>query len=174
MQVDDSFRRALETSFVIRVTHRGRRSGLPRVLETTYYWDGVEKIYLSGYPGKRDWVANMGAHPEVTVYTVERGRWFAASATARVLRSREERTPYVMAYVRHWLRLGGGQRRLIRWALRAVHLNRALHLPWWGPFYCIRRVFDSMPCVELTLTSAPVARDAPPPDPTLPRPTREA
>lgn len=174
MPLDDAFRRALETSFAIRVTHRGRRSGLPRVLETTYYWDGVGKVYLSGYPGKRDWVANMGAYPEVTVYTVERGRWFAASATARVLRSREERTPYVMAYVRHWLRLGGGQRRLIQWVLRAVRLNRALRLPWWGPFYCIRRVFDSMPCVELTLTSAPVARDAPPPDPTLPRPTREA
>ena len=174
MRIDDAFRRALSTSFVIRVTHTGRRSGLPRVLETTYYWDGAEKIYLSGYPGRRDWVANMGANPDATVYTVEHGQWFAVPATARVLRVREERTPYVMAYVRHWLRLGGGQRRLVRWALAAVRVNRALHLPWWGPFYCIRRIFDSMPCVEVTLTGTPVAMDAPPPEPTLPRSTGEA
>ncbi len=174
MRVDDAFRRALSTSFVIRVTHTGRRSGLPRVLETTYYWDGAGKVYLSGYPGKRDWVANMRAHPDATVYTVERGQWFAVPAAARVLRVREERTPYVMAYVRHWLRLGGGQRRLVRWALAAVRVNRALRLPWWGPFYCIRRVFDSMPCVELTLTGEPVPLDAPPPEPTLPRSTGEA
>lgn len=174
MRADDAFGRALSTSFVIRVTHKGRRSGLPRVLETTYYWDGQGKIYISGYPGRRDWVANMGADPDATVYTVERGQWFAAPATARVLRAREERTPYVMAYVRHWLRLGGGQRRLIRWALAAVRMNRALRLPWWGPFYCIRRVFDSMPCVELTLTGTPVPLGAPPPEPTLPRSTGEA
>lgn len=174
MRIDDAFRRALSTSFVIRVTHTGRRSGLPRVLETTYYWDGAGKIYLSGYPGSRDWVANMGAHPDSTVYTVERGQWFAVPATARVLRVREERTPYVMAYVRHWLRLGGGQRRLVRWALAAVRVNRALRLPWWGPFYCIRRVFDSMPCVELTLTGTPVPLDGPPPEPTLPRSVGEA
>ena len=174
MAIDGAFHRALSTSFAIRVTHRGRRSGLPRVLETTYYWDGAERIYLSGYPGRRDWVANMGADPDVTVFTVERGQWFAAPATARVLRSRRERTPYVMAYVRHWLRLGGGQRGLIRWALAAVRVNRALRLPWWGPFYCVRRVFDAMPCVELTLTGAPVPLDAPPPEPTLPRSTGEA
>lgn len=174
MAIDGAFHRALSTSFAIRVTHRGRRSGLPRVLETTYYWDGVGRIYLSGYPGRRDWVANMGADPDVTVFTVERGQWFAAPATARVLRSHRERTPYVMAYVRHWLRLGGGQRGLIRWALATVRVNRALRLPWWGPFYCVRRVFDAMPCVELTLTGTPVPLDAPPPEPTLPRSTGEA
>lgn len=171
LQVDDAFRRALDAGFIIRVSHRGRRSGLPRVLETTYYWDGAAKIYLSGYPGKRDWVANMGADPDVTVYTVEGRPWFAAPASARVVRSRKERTPYVMAYVRHWLRLGGGQRQLIRWVLTAARVNRALRLPWWGPFYCIRRVFDAMPCVEITLTGAPAAMNTPPPDPTLPRGT---
>lgn len=169
MQADDTFHRVLNASFVIRVTHRGRRSGLPRVLETTYYWDGRGRIYLSGYPGKRDWVANMGACPDTTVYTVEGGWWFAAPAKARVLRARNERTPYIMEYVRHWLRLGGGQRRMVRWALAAVRVNRALHLPWWGPFYCIRRIFDSMPCVELTLTGTAVPVSTPPPDPTLPR-----
>ena len=168
MAVDDTFRRVLDASFVIRVTHRGRRSGLPRVLESTYCWDRVGKIYLSGYPGRRDWVANMAADPDVTVYTVEGGWWFAAPAIARVVRSREERLPYITEYVRHWLRLGGGQRRLIRWALAAVRVNRALHLPWWGPFYCVRRTFDAMPCVELTLTGPPIALDSPPPEPTLP------
>ena len=169
LTTDSAFREALRASFVIRVAHRGRRSGLPRVLETTYRWDDAGKIYLSGYPGKRDWVANMGANPDVAVYTVERGQWFVAPATARVVRSRAERTPYIMAYVRHWLRLPGAERRLIRWALAAASVNRALRLPWWGPFYCVRRVFDAMPCVELTLTGPASASSEPPPAPTLPR-----
>ena len=162
-------RRLLDASFVIRVSHAGRRSGLPRVLETTFSWDGADKIVLSGYPGKRDWVANMGANPEVTVYTAEGSPWLAVPARARALRSRKERTPRLIAYVRRWLRLPGGQRALIRCALHAVTLNRALGLPWWGPFYCVRRIFDAMPCVELTLEGPPVRRSAPPPPPTLPR-----
>ena len=165
----DALRRLLDASFVIRVSHLGRRSGLPRVLETTFSWDGADKIQLSGYPGKRDWVANMGANPGVTVYTVEGAPWLAVPARARVIRSREERTPRLIAYVQRWLRLPRGQRAVIRWALRAVRLNRALGLPWWGPFYCVRRIFDAMPCVELTLEGPPVRRSAPPPPPTLPR-----
>jgi len=165
----DALRRILDASFVIRVSHAGRRSGLPRILETTFHWDGADKIVLSGYPGKRDWVANMGANPSVVVYTVEGAPRLAVPAAARVLRSREERTPALVAYVQRWLRLPGSRRALIRCALRAVAVNRAMRLPWWGPFYCVRRIFDAMPCVELTLTGPPVRWSEPPPAPTLPR-----
>ena len=169
MTLHDDFDRILKDSFVIRVSHVGRRSGLPRILETTYYWDrDGGGIYLSGYPGKRDWVANMAVHPEVTVYTVQGTPWLEAPARAQVVVGRDQRMTRILPYVSRWGRRGGGGL-MVRWALRAVRLNRALRLPWWGPFYCMRRVFDAMPCIEITLTGSPTVRNAPPPEPTLPR-----
>ena len=168
MSLDEDFRRILNASFVVRVSHTGRRTGIPRILETTYSWDGRNRIVLSGYPGKRDWVANMDAAPDVAVYTVEGRPWLEAPARARVVRSRTERVPYILGYVERWSNLPGNQRAVIKWVLCAVRLNRALRLPWWGPFYCIRRIFDRMPCVELTLTGPVRLHRAPPPEPTVP------
>ncbi|MDP6824159.1 MAG: nitroreductase family deazaflavin-dependent oxidoreductase, partial [Dehalococcoidia bacterium] len=67
----EELRRILDSSFVLRTTMTRRRSGGLRTVETTYTWDGVDRIYLSGYPGPRDWVASMGANPSVLVTTVE-------------------------------------------------------------------------------------------------------
>ncbi len=161
----DALRRILRQSFVVRVSHRGRRTGIQRVLETTYVWDGGVRVYLSGYPGRRDWVANMAADPHVTLYTVEARPGYAVPAKARVLRGREERTPHVLAFVERWASRGAGGWPL-RLALRAVRLNRALRLPWWGPFYPVRRLLDAMPCVELEIVGEPVVRRDPPPRPT--------
>ena len=154
----------LRSSFALRVTHRGRRSNQARVLETTYYWDGHQQIFLSGYPGKRDWVANMAKNPDVTVYTVEGFPWYQMEARARVLRESTERTPQILRYIQRWTRHAGGGRTLIRWVLQAIRLNRSLHLPWWGPFYPVKRLFDRMPCVELTLINEPRVRRSPPPE----------
>ena len=161
----DALRRTLRESFVVRVSHRGRRTGIERVLETTYVWDGGVLVYLSGYPGRRDWVANMAADPDVTIYTVETQPRYDVGAKARVLRDREERTTHVLAFVERWAARGAGGWPL-RLALRAVRLNRALHLPWWGPFYLVRRLLDAMPCVELEIVGVPVVRSGPPPAPT--------
>ena len=51
-------------------------------------------------------------------------------------------------------------------ALRAFRLNRALRLPWWGPFSLGRRVLDAMPCVEIEMVGEPTVRPDPPPEPT--------
>ena len=161
----DELRRALGKSFVVRVSHRGRRTGLPRVLETTYVWDGGVRVYLSGYPGRRDWVANMAADPNVTLHTVESRPGYDVPARARVLRGRDERTGHVLDFIERWAGRGAGGWPL-RLALRAVHLNRAMRLPWWGPFYLVRRLLDAMPCVELEFTGEPVVRRGPPPAPT--------
>ena len=165
--LNDELRTVLAGSFFIRTTMTRRRSNTPRTLETTYVWDGAERIYLSGYPGKRDWVANMAARPEVTVHTVEvleGGRWYDIPATARVLRNRQERLPHLFAFLDHWITRPGFPRRPFQLGLGLVRCNRRLHLPWWGPFYLARRIFDRMPCVELTFTGEPVARpDGPPP-----------
>ena len=53
--------------------------------------------------------------------------------------------------------------------LGAVKINRRLGLPWWGPFYLARRIFDRMPCVLLELKGAPVERLGPPPAISPPR-----
>ncbi|MBI4201792.1 MAG: hypothetical protein HY532_01580 [Chloroflexi bacterium] len=153
----------LQHSFFIRTTMKRRRNGLPRTLETTYVWDGGDRIYLSGYPGKRDWVANMAAYPEVTVHTVEGDRWYDIPARARVLRNREERLPHLFAFIENWAKRPGYPRWRFMLFLTAIRWNRALRLPWWGPFLLARRILDAMPCVEITFVGQPVPRPGGPP-----------
>lgn len=141
------------------------RSGGERTVETTYTWDGNECVYLSGYPGKRDWVANMAANPSVVVTTVEGERCYAITATARVLRDRHERVEHLLAFIDRWVERPGFPRRRFRFLLGAIRLNRRLRLPWWGPFYPVRRILDKMPCVELRFTGEPQLLEGGPPEP---------
>jgi deazaflavin-dependent oxidoreductase (nitroreductase family) len=145
----------LRKSFFIRFSVRGRRTGQLRTVETTYVWDGGSHLYISGYPGKRDWVANLYANPQVIVHTVEGGKGYDIPATARVIHTRQERTPHLLAFLSHWASRPEAPRMLFLLLLKAVRLNRALSLPWWGPFYVVRKVFDRMPCVEITFTEYP-------------------
>ena len=158
---------ALASHFFIRTTFR-RRDGRPRTIQTTFVWDGGRRIYLSGYPGKRDWVASIAANAEVTVDTVESGVWCAIAGEARVLRERKERMPHLLAFVEHWAARARPLRFGLRPALLALRVNRRLRLPWWGPFYCARRIFDRMPCVEVRLVGEPWRRPNGPPRPSEP------
>lgn len=160
--------RSLITSFVVRVTNRGRRTGTPRVLEATFVWDGGRRVYISGYPGARDWVANMAANPDVVLHTVEYGVWYDIPATARVLHGRHEREAPLFLFLSRWA--DGPSGHLIRWVVRAARLASFLRLPFWGPLYPVRLVMDRMPCVELTLSGAAVRRNVEPPAPTGRRP----
>jgi hypothetical protein len=165
LELPEELRQILRDSFYIRTTMKRRRTGTPRTVETTYYWDGGNRIVISGYPGKRDYVANMAANPDVTLHTVEFEPWFDIPARARVLRDRNERVPLLMRFIERWTIRPGFPRRRFNLAMGAVRLNRKLHLPWWGPFYFARRIFDAMPCVEVTFTGEAVRRDTggPPP-----------
>lgn len=158
----DPLKRILGESFYLRTTLK-RKDGTPRVIETTYYWDGADHIVLSGYPGKRDWVASIARNSEVTVHTVEFEPVYDISATARVIRDRNERVPYLIKFIEHWTLRPGFPRRRFQFLLGAVKLNRKLRLPWWGPFIFARRIFDQMPCVLITLTGDPVEREGLPP-----------
>ena len=151
----DELRRILDLSFVLRTTMTRRRSGGKRTIETTYTWDGSDCVYLSGYPGRRDWVANMGAHSEVVVTTVEGERNYVIPATARVLKDRNERVEHLLAFIDRWAERRGFPRKRFRFLLGSIRLNRRLHLPWWGPFFLVRRILDQMPCVELRFTGEP-------------------
>jgi hypothetical protein len=110
-------------------------------------------------------VANLAAHPDVTVHTVERGVFYDIPGRARVLRDRRERTPRLLAFLARWADRPEAPRRIFNLVLGAIALNRHLHLPWWGPFYLVRRLFDRMPCVEIVFVGPPVRRRGPPPEP---------
>ena len=59
--------RALSRGHTIDITTTGRRTGLPRRIETVFHnIDG--RIVLSGLPGPRDWYANLLADPHLTFH----------------------------------------------------------------------------------------------------------
>lgn len=155
----------LAESFYIRTTLI-RKHGTPRTIETTFVWSsGSDRIVLSGYPGKRDWVASMSRNSAVTVHTVEFEPWFDIPAEARVIRDLDEKLPRLMAFIDNWALRPGFPRTRFKLLLGAVKINRALRLPWWGPFILAKKIFSGMPCVEITFTGTPVRRDedGPPP-----------
>jgi hypothetical protein len=161
-------RRVLAGSFAIRTTFR-RKDGSPRTLETTYAWTGGREIVLSGFPGPRDWVASLARSPEVAVHTVEGAPGFDIAGRARVLRDREERMPYLFAFIERWSTRPGFPVIGFRMLLGAVKLNRRARLPWWGPFWFARRIFDAMPCVVIDFVGEARRRTGPPPPVTPPR-----
>ncbi len=68
--MDEQVRRALATDRVIDITTVGRRTGLPRRIETWFYRVGDE-YFLTGSPGRRGWYANLAANPEFTFHLKE-------------------------------------------------------------------------------------------------------
>ena len=68
--MDESVRRALAADRVIDITTTGRVSGRPRRIETWFYRSGGG-VYLTGLPGRRDWYANLLAHPAFTFHLKE-------------------------------------------------------------------------------------------------------
>ena len=60
-------RQRLALHRTIDLTTIGRRSGEPRRIEI--WWFHVEERFvITGTPGRRDWMANIHANPEVTVH----------------------------------------------------------------------------------------------------------
>jgi hypothetical protein len=170
-ELPDDLRRILADSFAIRTTFR-RKSGTLRTLETTYGWRGDAQIVLSGFPGPRDWVASLANAPDVMIHTVEGPVGFDIAGRANVLRDREARMPHLMAFIDRWSMQPGFPRKRFGVLLGAVKVNRRLGLPWWGPFYLARKIFDAMPCVVIDFVGEPKRRVGPPPPvsaPTLPQ-----
>jgi deazaflavin-dependent oxidoreductase (nitroreductase family) len=65
--MDEQIKQALSRDRVIDITTTGRKSGQPRRIEIWFHnLDGA--IYLTGSPGKRDWYANLRAHPDFTFH----------------------------------------------------------------------------------------------------------
>jgi deazaflavin-dependent oxidoreductase (nitroreductase family) len=79
--VDSKIARALERDRTIDITTTGRKTGQPRLTEIWFH--NVEgRLYITGTPGRRDWYANLLAHPEFTFHLKESVR-ANLQATAR-------------------------------------------------------------------------------------------
>ena len=65
--MDERIRQALAQDRTIDITTTGRHSGQPRRLEIWFHnVDG--RLFITGLPGRRDWYANLVAHPEFTFH----------------------------------------------------------------------------------------------------------
>ncbi len=65
--MDAEIEHALTHDGLIDITTIGRKTGKPSRIEIAFHnFDGV--LYLSGLPGKRDWYANLVAHPQFTFH----------------------------------------------------------------------------------------------------------
>ena len=65
--MEEAIRTALEHDLVIDITTTGRKTGRPHRKEIWFHnVDG--QLYITGSPGRRDWYANLLAHPEFTFH----------------------------------------------------------------------------------------------------------
>lgn len=65
--MDANIENALINDRLIDITTLGRKSGTPHKIEIAFHnFDGA--LYISGRPGKRDWYANLVAHPDFTFH----------------------------------------------------------------------------------------------------------
>ncbi len=66
----------------IDITTTGRRSGLPRRIEI-WMLDVDGRLFITGTPGRRDWLANLAAEPRLVVHLKRHAHVdLAARATA--------------------------------------------------------------------------------------------
>jgi deazaflavin-dependent oxidoreductase (nitroreductase family) len=65
--MDERIQHALARDRTIDIITRGRKTGQPRRTEIWFHHsDG--QVYITGTPGRRDWYANLLAHPEFTFH----------------------------------------------------------------------------------------------------------
>ena len=87
--MDEHVRQALYTDRTIDITTIGKTSGQPRRIETWIHRID-DRFYMTGSPGKRDWLANLTAHPHFTVH-LKKSAQADLPATARPITDDAER-----------------------------------------------------------------------------------
>ena len=87
--VDDTIRAALQHGLTCDITTTGRKSGVPRRIEIWYFMlDG--DVYITGTPGRRDWLANLRADPRM-LFHVKEGAQADLAARAAIIGDPAER-----------------------------------------------------------------------------------
>jgi len=94
---------ALRQGGIIDITTTGRRSGKPRRIEIVFFdFDG--RIFISGMPGRRGWLANLSADPHLTFH-LKRGVQADLPAMARIITDEAERRPIIERVCAAWNRM---------------------------------------------------------------------
>ncbi len=107
--MNDDIARALEQDRTIDITTTGRKTSRPR--RTEIWFHNIEGIlYITGTPGRRDWYANLVAHPEFTFHLKESVR-AGLQATARPILDDAQRREIIDKIHRKL----GGTRNLDSW-----------------------------------------------------------
>lgn len=103
MNQNDQIADALERGGVIDMTTTGSRSGAARRIEIVLFnFDG--RLYISGSPGRRGWLANLAADPSLTIHL--KGQVQAdLPATARIITDEVERRPILERVCVRWDRI---------------------------------------------------------------------
>jgi deazaflavin-dependent oxidoreductase (nitroreductase family) len=102
--LDERVQGALARGGVMDMTTVGRQSGRPRRIEIVFHnIDG--RIYISGIPSpvRRGWLANLEAHPGLTVHLKGAVR-ADLPATARIIDDEAERRRVLASVARNWKR----------------------------------------------------------------------
>ena len=103
-KLDERVQGALARGGVIDITTVGRQSGRPRRIEIVFHnIDG--RIYISGIPSptRRAWLANLEAHPALTVHLKGAVR-ADLPAKARIIDDEAERRQVLASVARNWKR----------------------------------------------------------------------
>ncbi len=94
---------ALRRGGLIDITTTGRQTGRPRRIEIVFF--GIDgRVYITGSPGSRGWLANLQADPRLTFH-LKRGVVADLPATARIVTDPAERRMVVETACRSWNRL---------------------------------------------------------------------
>ena len=91
---------ALRRGGLIDMTTTGRRTGQPRRIEIALHsFEG--RLYISGLPGRRGWLANLAADPRLTLH-LKRGLQADVPARARIIGDEAERRPLLERITAVW------------------------------------------------------------------------
>ena len=93
---------ALRAGGIIDITTTGRTSGQPRRIEIVFFnLDG--RVYITGMPGRRAWLANLKADPRLTFH-LKRKVIADLPARARIISDETERRPLLTRVCEAWNR----------------------------------------------------------------------
>ena len=107
--MDESIKQALEHDRTIDITTIGRKTGQSR--RTEIWFHNVEgRLYITGTPGRRDWYANLLAHPEFTFHLKQSVRADLPARATAILDKAQRRE--IMATIHRKL---SGKRDLEAW-----------------------------------------------------------
>jgi deazaflavin-dependent oxidoreductase (nitroreductase family) len=107
--MDERIQHALTRDRTIDITTRGRKTGQLRRTEIWFHnIDG--QVYITGTPGRRDWYANLLAHPEFTFHLKQSTTADLPARATPILDTASRRA--IIAGIHHTL---GGARDLDAW-----------------------------------------------------------